>query len=424
MKKLFTLLALCILGCLPSLSRTVYIAGTMTGWDTSSSDWQFTALNGDQNHFVFEHYFSSGTELQFKIIDDGKWTGGANKSMSIGQSNVFYVDGGDDVSLNIPSDCYYFFDYYHEWSGKPRLTVTKIEKPANLYIIGYIDGSEFSPSSCQQLASSGNGIFSRQNIAFTSSDTKGLSYFQFCENNGNSWETLGTRYGAFVNDTPFDFSTAVSGNPLSNTFIPSEQSFEVAIGFYDVTVNFNNMEVSLTPSVAVPSAQLDPDYNTVQSGEIEGYNITMTTNRKEVQLFIDVPEGTTPYYKLEQSGTVDQSSDGGYELMSLALDVPADYTEVPFDSEFSNKYAVVLKTGTTGTISLLYAKEVNGETVTSAPVKYTYSVNSGTPTAVEEIEGAEGGEAVYYNLQGTRVYNPERGIFIKVANGKTQKVIL
>lgn len=42
--------------------------------------------------------------------------------------------------------------------------------------------------------------------------------------------------------------------------------------------------------------------------------------------------------------------------------------------------------------------------------------------AVDGIEAAT--EApVYYNLQGVRVANPEKGIFIKVHDGKTCKVI-
>lgn len=48
-----------------------------------------------------------------------------------------------------------------------------------------------------------------------------------------------------------------------------------------------------------------------------------------------------------------------------------------------------------------------------------YKDNAG----VEEILAADDSEAVYYNLQGARVNNPERGIFIKVINGKALKVV-
>lgn len=45
-------------------------------------------------------------------------------------------------------------------------------------------------------------------------------------------------------------------------------------------------------------------------------------------------------------------------------------------------------------------------------------------TGVDAIGEEVSGEAVYYNLQGVRVSNPENGIFVKVQNGKATKVIL
>lgn len=44
-------------------------------------------------------------------------------------------------------------------------------------------------------------------------------------------------------------------------------------------------------------------------------------------------------------------------------------------------------------------------------------------SSVEAVEVVEG-EAVYFNLQGVRVANPENGLYIKVVNGKSQKVIV
>lgn len=44
------------------------------------------------------------------------------------------------------------------------------------------------------------------------------------------------------------------------------------------------------------------------------------------------------------------------------------------------------------------------------------------PSGIAGIE-AENGEAVYFNLQGVRVENPENGIFIRVQNGKAVKIM-
>lgn len=40
------------------------------------------------------------------------------------------------------------------------------------------------------------------------------------------------------------------------------------------------------------------------------------------------------------------------------------------------------------------------------------------------IEAVDNGEAVYYNLQGVRVANPENGLYIVVKNGKSTKVMM
>ena len=51
------------------------------------------------------------------------------------------------------------------------------------------------------------------------------------------------------------------------------------------------------------------------------------------------------------------------------------------------------------------------------------NVKYDSSTAVKTIEAADG-EAVYFNLQGVRVANPEKGAYVKVQNGKAAKVML
>lgn len=45
------------------------------------------------------------------------------------------------------------------------------------------------------------------------------------------------------------------------------------------------------------------------------------------------------------------------------------------------------------------------------------------PNAVESIEATED-KTIYYNLQGVKVENPKTGVFIRVSNGKTEKVMM
>ena len=72
-------------------------------------------------------------------------------------------------------------------------------------------------------------------------------------------------------------------------------------------------------------------------------------------------------------------------------------------------------------------KTANIEGLSNEEDYYKYSVkndwNYDVTTGIEEV-GVDAGEAVYYNLQGVKVANPENGIFIKKQGNKTTKVVL
>lgn len=54
---------------------------------------------------------------------------------------------------------------------------------------------------------------------------------------------------------------------------------------------------------------------------------------------------------------------------------------------------------------------------------YTLTVKAATPSGVDGINAADG-EAQYFNLQGQRIVNPESGLYIRILNGKVEKVIV
>lgn len=79
-----------------------------------------------------------------------------------------------------------------------------------------------------------------------------------------------------------------------------------------------------------------------------------------------------------------------------------------------------------------YSVMVNGTNWTSELVgdaAFTFNpetlvLTASGSTAVETVEVAEAGEAVYFNLQGVRVENPANGLFVRVLNGKATKVVM
>ena len=70
-----------------------------------------------------------------------------------------------------------------------------------------------------------------------------------------------------------------------------------------------------------------------------------------------------------------------------------------------------------GFVGLYQGKNDSAPKIQIVPV----TITANTSVGIAGIE-AENGEAVYFNLQGVRVENPENGIFIRVQNGKAVKI--
>jgi hypothetical protein len=59
---------------------------------------------------------------------------------------------------------------------------------------------------------------------------------------------------------------------------------------------------------------------------------------------------------------------------------------------------------------------------TKAASKYTFTIDD--PTVIERVDADENAPIEYYNLQGVKVANPEKGIFIKKQGSKATKVVM
>lgn len=89
-------------------------------------------------------------------------------------------------------------------------------------------------------------------------------------------------------------------------------------------------------------------------------------------------------------------------------------SEVTFYSTFSGIESVEA-----GKYDVLAAVSTFKGNIQVYPISYTEVVESG----IDAIDAAAE-DAVYYNLQGARVANPERGLYIRVSAGKAQKVLV
>ncbi len=108
--------------------------------------------------------------------------------------------------------------------------------------------------------------------------------------------------------------------------------------------------------------------------------------------------------------------------VTFAEDTPSTKSNFEGTTEDGTTYTFrnnfTIETAVAGTYNVELAVSTYYNNMQLYPIKYT-TWESG----VNEITVAEG-EAEYYNMQGVRVANPENGMFIRIQNGKAQKVVI
>ena len=100
----------------------------------------------------------------------------------------------------------------------------------------------------------------------------------------------------------------------------------------------------------------------------------------------------------------------------------AEYASTEGTTEDGTTYTFYNKFGinpvVAGTYNVELAVSTYNDNMQLYPIKYTE-----WESGVNDITTAEG-EAQYFNMQGVRVANPENGMFIRIQNGKAQKVVI
>lgn len=182
---------------------------------------------------------------------------------------------------------------------------------------------------------------------------------------------------------------------------------------------------NLNPAQAAPA----------QSAATNIPGVTFTNGIVEVAIS-ETAEGKTAPRLWNSGGNIDLRL---YTGESFTVSVPDGYhiTEIVF-TKSGGDFAMTPNVGTfdNGTwgpasaeeeIATLAEGEFNEVTFTMTNTTridtMTVSYDKNITVGVDAVE-VEEGDAVYYNLQGVRVNNPERGIFIKVVGNKATKVVM
>lgn len=153
--------------------------------------------------------------------------------------------------------------------------------------------------------------------------------------------------------------------------------------------------------------------------EFKEYTFTLPADQKDVLIALSaygydkiyvkdlkvtgaIKEGTT-FYRTYFSGGLDMEAHPG--LKSALLPAPASER-----SEFNMRQ--------------LRTEHNEWTTYMSAYSPFSNTLRMNTSGVESVQDGNNAGPAMYYNMQGQRVLNPKNGIYIRVQNGKAQKVIV
>lgn len=178
------------------------------------------------------------------------------------------------------------------------------------------------------------------------------------------------------------------------------------IGTFDVTWNPETLVLTFSGQGEEPTPQ-EPDYYVIGSDvngkvwSLKEEDAKMTKVNEGIYEWTGTTLGTE--FKINNGTWTNAYTFGAATTDPIALDTPVEY--------------VVGEASVNFTLSAAVSSPKVVLNLTTKTVTVSDSANG-----INAVEVAEG-EAVYYNLQGARVANPENGIFVRVANGKAVKVV-
>ncbi|MDE7381993.1 MAG: hypothetical protein K2N03_07710 [Muribaculaceae bacterium] len=400
---------------------TVYIVGDINGqgWNDSSTNFPMTLKAGTDNVWTADLTITSKSYLKFRAGFNLYGNG-----LDYGNDTV--IVAGQEYTTQLSGQSYvldpgkYTVTYVLPFNAENgTLSVTGArELPTTIYIIGNVNGEGWNPTNGIALKSEGNGVFSGEAILIGNELGSGYGYFSFASSLGadkDDWDSMNPRYGAASSDfepTMGDLTTLATTNENFSFKVKGDTE-------YNFILDFEAMTMIITETPVAPSKLEFTFPEDSINGEVEyeeeynTYTITVTSPLNEVPVTVAIPEGYDAMYYCDSNPA----------WARLAADDDEDVQWVPEEaiiaSNFIKSNEILVPNDSKGHLyTVMFGKDglVNTTDACMVGASATY------PTSVEGIEAE--GEAIFFNLQGVKVANPENGIFVKVVNGKAVKVAL
>ena len=267
--------------------------------------------------------------------------------------------------------------------------------PAAIYMVGH--NGAWDPANPLEIAGE-YGVYTMEGVEFTNAE------FKLSTSKGD--------WNAF-NANCYDATSTITIGEAA-TLKKGDQNIKIAAtGTYDVTIDLENMTITLVGKVEYPEV-------IYAIGNVNGYEWSTSEG---------VALSHTENGVYEGEFEVD-NADNGFGYFQFATTLGADWAAVNAAPRY----------GATENNQLIEANSVYNMTNNWAGGTQSWKSEAGTCkvqvdivnctmqilefTGVEGVEVNENAPVEYYNLQGVKVENPENGTFIKVQGKKTTKVYI
>ena len=363
----------------------LYIRGDMNNWGNDGLTEADALTTTDGNVYTIT-LPSLDSGVEFKIASEN-WSPEFTTNNTGMTNGVYNIINGNNMALGVSmTNVTLTLDI-----NAKKLTVSGTESGfTDLYLLGTMN--DWKAATDWKFATEDGENYTLANVNIPADAT-------FKVSNASWTDSFTYTYtdGPIVPNTEYTLENKLEDN--TNMWL------ETAIVNGTVTYNINTHAFKIAMAVEVPDV-VKGDITTSASGDetatiTDGENgedgtISAATETGSLTLTVNVPDGYTLYYK---------------DVPMTRATAPAGYTEA-----VDGKVTISGQ----GTLSLVYVDNATSTEGTASV--YNYTVTKNNASGVEGIEADEA-DAEYFNLQGVKVANPEKGIYVRVLNGKAVKVV-
>ena len=375
------------------------------------NSWGDNGVNPKEDNISTTENLAIGTQ-GFKIkvwntVDDIYYVG-ENATIPTDQWVQLYVDAYDASPIQIEgaTESSVYTVQFNVETNEVYVTLTSggTETPTipeNLYLLANIEGAANWPVPGTMFNNEGDGFFSLEGVAIGTED--GYGYFTLTTSDSDDWDSINAnRYGPASDGELLESEEEGEFSQINNT------SWKVENGIYTIYVDWESKIVT---------AEKTGDY------EVEKYvgywfNFICSLNN-----WAQIPgvEGPGDDYIVTLADALALTTDTEF----LVKVYPGSGEDIFYT------YNGVVPVGQWVTLSVREGDSggnmtANVEDGKEYKVRWNFDTNQiffDVQTGINGIEAVDA-DAVYYNLQGMKVANPENGLLIKVVDGKATKVMV